>query len=231
VRTSVRPYITEGATAQVISATRLGQTVVNILPASSPGPPVEPGGELPTDPGLDPGAVLDRLRDVSDSVGPTIEGWSRVLARARQGPGTLSRLLTRPDELEAFRARLDRLALLMDNLAGTGVRFASVLQERQVRSHIAAIAERLPALKETWSGDGGSIAALAADTLIVGRLRRIESGLDRIASRVETGRGTVGRLLHDEALATEWMEARQAVRELRSDLEAISRGERPLGPP
>ena len=45
--------------------------------------------------------------------------------------------------------------------------------------------------------------------------------MERIRERVESGRGSIGRLVHDEALATELARTRALLAELRADFAAL----------
>jgi phospholipid/cholesterol/gamma-HCH transport system substrate-binding protein len=227
IRRSAQPFLSEGATVQVITASLLGEAVVNLLPAAAPGALLPDGAELPVARGLDPSQVLEQLQSVSASVRPVWERWREVQQLAENGPGTLARLRARPDEIRAIEASLSGIAATLDTLTRAAGGLASVLADAEVRAALGRIGPRLATLEERWSAGAGSIGGIASDTLLAARLASIGAAISRIDERLERGQGTLGRLLHDQALRDEASRAREMLDALKADLRAFTRGSRP----
>jgi phospholipid/cholesterol/gamma-HCH transport system substrate-binding protein len=217
IRAKAQPFITEGAAAQVITAGVLGEAVVNILPASEPGQPLADRSELPTAAELDPFKVTRRLQTVYDSVPGVAERWRELLARLRDGRGTLPRLLRRPEDIVELQRNLDALAAVFDTVRTAAGRVAGLLRDREVRAALDRLGPRLTRLAEQWRG-AGSVGGFARDTAIAARLEAVSRNLGRVVGRLESGRGTLGRLLQDRALARELEKTREMLRELRAGL-------------
>ncbi len=216
----VQPLITEGAAAQVITSGLIGEAVVNIVPVSVPSPPLLDLSDLPTAAEIDPAQILGRLRELSDSIRPVAEHWRRVLDVALDGPGTVTRFIQRPAETRALAERLDRMSQNFEQMSRVAANFSDVFTDPGVRAALERIGPRLEKLGADWQLSGGSVAAFNGDTALAARLDRISSSASRISERLSSGRGTLGRLMHDRVLATELAETKELLRELRADLRA-----------
>jgi phospholipid/cholesterol/gamma-HCH transport system substrate-binding protein len=226
VRRSAQPFLSEGATAQIITASLLGEAVVNILPPTTPGAPLPDGGELPVARGLDPSEVLQHLQTVSATVRPVWARWREVQALAESGPGTLASMRAQPGEIREIDSSLRGIAATLDTLARAADGLASVFADAEVRAALERIGPRLTTLRERWSAGAGSIGGLASDTLLLSHAGSMAATISRINERLERGQGTLGRLLHDRALTDELNEAREMLEALKADLRAL-RGSRP----
>lgn len=214
-----QPFITEGAAAQVITSGLLGEAVVNVLPASEPGAPLSDRSELRTARGLDPTEVTHRLEAVYDSVGPVVARWDEVLNEARHGPGTLPRLLRRPEDVVEFRRNLLRLEATFDTISIAAGRFRGFAEDPAVRQALDRLVPRLAETARRWQESRGSIWEFAQDSVLGGHLEAIEATVERLGRRMEDGRGTVGRLLNDRVLSQELARTRELLGSLRSELE------------
>lgn len=224
LRSRVRPYVTEGASAQIITSGLLGEAVVNILPATEPGPPLPEDTELPEARELDVYEVTDHLRALQDSVRPVAGAWQEVLRRAREGPGTISLVRAHPDELARLRGDLDDAANLFETLGTVGSNFAEVFSSPGVRAAMDSVPARMRRLAQHWKSGESSAGALSGDTIIGTRLESIAANLSSISERLESGRGTLGRFRRDQILAREIERTRRMVQALRAELaEARSR--------
>jgi phospholipid/cholesterol/gamma-HCH transport system substrate-binding protein len=224
---AVQHLITEGAVAQVTTAGLLGEAVVNILPADEPGPPLVEGAALPAASELaDPSEVGRRLSTVFDSVKPVADRWGEVFDQALYGPGSLRRMMERPQELRDLQTNLRHMAATFDTLSSAAGGLAELVSDDEVRASLGRLGPRVKTLAEDWGHSEGTLGALVSDSTLVQRLRSIQGNIDRISVRVETGRGTLGRLINDQALALELAETREMLEELKADLRAFASGER-----
>ncbi len=229
VRSEAQPFILEGSVAQVITAGLLGQAVVNIVPAASSAPVIPSGGELPTASELDPFELVRRLRTTYDSLQPLADRWRAVMELSRNGPGTFSKVLKRPGEIEELRRQIRELGGTLDGLGGAATEIRRIVTDDEVQAALHRIVSRLSRLGDTWDSDDRSPASSIFDPAFRARLDRIDQQMTRIARSLETGQGTLGRLLNDRALATEWTKVRAALAELRAELQALAAGRTPRG--
>ena len=214
----VSRFITEGAAAQVISSSLLGEPIINIVPANEPGAELMEGDELPTILELDPFQVSRNLQVIYDSVGPVTNRWREVFQQMQSGDGTLSLLLRSRTDVDAALGQFQELAAVFDTIRMAADRFSDLLNDEETRAALARIGPRLGQLKEQWSCGACSLGQLAADTVLAPRLQRMAQTVSRIQQRLAMGRGTAGRLLHDRVLADELAETRQMLRDLKADL-------------
>ncbi len=222
-----QPLITEGAAAQVITSGLIGEAVVNIVPAREAGAPLPDLSDLPTAAEIDPEQILSRLRELSDSIGPVAEHWRRVLDTALDGPGTLTRLIRRPSETRALVERLDRMTQNLQRIGKVVAGFSDLFADPEVQAALERISPRLEQLAADWRRGGGSAAAFTRDSVLAIHLDRMTLTVSRIEERLASGRGTLGRLMHDRALATEFTETREMLRGLRADLRSAGRDRAP----
>ncbi|MGD2151737.1 MAG: MlaD family protein [Gemmatimonadales bacterium] len=217
-----QPFITEGAVAQVTTASLLGEAVVNILPAAEPAPALRDGDELPTAKELDPSYLTRRLEDLYDSVPPVTDRWRRLMGQVRHGDGTLPRVVRRPAELQELSVNLNRASATLDTIGSAAGGLAGLLADEDVRLALDRIGPRIQRLARLWDERSGSAGGFATDTALAARLGAIAEYVALIRERLESGRGSLGRLLYDEALATELERTRALLAELRADLAAVA---------
>lgn len=227
VSTDVQEYITEGATAQVINAALLGEAVVNIQPAETPGEPLASGAELRTAKQLDILGMTEQMKGLMDSVGPVLTRLREVAHQAEKGDGTLGRLARDPDQLLRWHDQIERMSATFDMVQEVGERLDGVLGDVETRESLEQVFSRLEQLRERWQDGGGSVDALVNDTALAARLERVAESMEVIRVRLRTGGGTLGRLLNDRALTEALAETRRMVQELRENLTSLRGGARP----
>ncbi|MGD2216093.1 MAG: MlaD family protein [Gemmatimonadales bacterium] len=221
IEPGAQPFITEGAVVQVTTASLLGEVVVNILPAAEPARPLQDGDELPTAAELDPSYLTARLAELYDSVPPVTDRWQRLVEQLRHGDGTLPRLVRRPAELRQLLASLSEASATLDTIGAAASGLAGLLSDEQVQVALDRIGPRIQQLARSWDERSGTVGGFASDTMLAARLAGIGENVARIRDRVESGRGSLGRLLHDEALAVELRRTRALLAELRADLASL----------
>jgi|GEM_PF-2034609 len=227
IRADAQPFITEGATAQVITAGLLGEPVVNIVPATEAGDPLTDGATLPTASEIHPLEVTRRLTTLSDSVRPVADRWTAVLRQARDGRGTLPQLVREPGELRELQDRLNQISEAFADLSGAAGGFSSLWSDHEVRAALGRIGSRIERLAARWAGGEGTVGQLARDTALRAHLATLTRSIQRLSARLESGHGTLGRFLNDEALVSEFARTREMLRGLQADLEALRGGARP----
>jgi ABC-type transporter Mla subunit MlaD len=207
VSARAQPFISEGA----------------MLPATEPGAPLGDRSELSTARGLDAFEVTRRLRAMYDSVPPVAERWEEVLNQVREGRGTLSRLIRKPDDLLELQRNLSDVAASFDTVRMAADRFRSFVSEPNVREALGRLGPRLGQIADHWQQTDGSIGGLATDSVLTSHLEAIAATLERMNRRVDGGRGTLGRLLNDQILDQELARTREMLGALSSDLRELKR--------
>ncbi|UCC71075.1 MAG: MCE family protein [Gemmatimonadota bacterium] len=220
ISVDAQPFITEGAVAQVTTASLLGEAVVNILPAASPAAPLRDGDELPTAAELDPTELTRRLESLYDSVPPVSRRWRDLLEQVRHGEGTLPRLAQRPAELRELFGNLSEVSAIVDTLSSAAGGLADFLADEEVRAALRRLGPRIEQLATLWAERSGTVSGFARDTALAAHLDGIAEHVARINERIESGRGTLGRLLHDRALTDELERTRELLAELKAGLTA-----------
>lgn len=218
ISSAVQPLITEGAAAQVTTTGLIGEAVVNIIPARQPARPLTHLEDLPTAAAVDPQQILGRLRQLSDSIQPVADQWRQVLDLAVTGPGALPRFLGRPTETLTLVEQLNRMTQTFDQLGIVVASFSGLFTDPEVQAAFERIGPRLEQLATNWEVGGGSVAAFTRDSVFATHVERITVTVSRINERLASGRGTLGRLMNDRALATELTETRELLRDLRTEL-------------
>ncbi len=218
-----QPFITEGAVAQVTTASMLGEVVVNILPAAEPAPPLQDGDELPTAAELDPSNLTARLEGLYDSLPPVTDRWQQLTDHVRHGDGTVPRLARRPAELRELLDNLSEASATLDTIGSAAGNLADLLSDEEVRLALERIGPRIQELARSWDERSGTAGGFVSDTALADRLTGIAETVALIRQRVESGRGSLGRLLHDEALAVELKRTRALLAELQADFASLGR--------
>ncbi len=217
-------FVTEGAAAQVISSSLLGEPIVNIIPARESGPELTEGSDLPAIPELDPFQVSRNLQVIYDSVVPVAERWREVFKVAESGEGTLSHLFRGGEDVDAALGYFQELTAVFDTIRMAAEKFSGLLSDESTRAALARIGPRVAQLKEQWSCGACSLSRLASDSVLAPRFRTMAQTIGQIQERLDTGQGSAGRLLHDRILAEEMEETRQMLRELRAELAELGTG-------
>ena len=224
VSAAARPFISEGAAVQLITAGLLGEAVVNIIPPEQPGASLAEGSEIPTARELDPSQVTLTARMVYDSLGPLAARWRQVLGEVQEGRGTLQRLMQDRPAARELRNRLHETAAVFDTLGAAARVFTELLTDRELKAAMGRVGPRLGQVAETWAAGDGSAADFASDTILNSHLAAISGRLSRLGERLDGGHGTLGRLLNDRVLAEELTKTRKMLEGLRDDLGSPTAG-------
>ncbi len=227
VTVDARPLITEGAAVEIISAGLLGETVVNIRPATVPGPPLSAGSEIPAALEIDPSQVTLRARAFYAELQPVQELWRQVRDTALAGDGTIGRMMRNLDELRLMQRNLRQLSALFADISSAANSLRDFVTEEEIQAALGRVPPRVKQLHGLWTAREGSAGRLLSDSTLAGHLEGLAANLARISERLDSGRGTLGRLLNDRALESELESTRRQLAELRASL-LTSRVQDPL---
>lgn len=197
------------AAARIRAAALLAPAVVAIRPGRAERP-FRVGDTLRAEPRIG----QEEIRARADSLARELRGLAplsdSLRRRLEEGPGTLA-ALRRDDALgsELRRAGDQAMGLAARIPEGTAARLASDTAARASLARTARLFRRL--------AGHGRRAAGRADSLRR-ELARLADRLDGLGRRLDDGRGTLGRLLGDEALRRERRRVEAQMDSLRSEL-------------
>jgi len=159
--------------------------------------------------------VNDLIAENRGSVRSIIEDFEALVAGAREGRGTVGRLLTDEALADRLWESVDGFAtaveganeVVADVRAGRGT-LGRLLKEEELYGTIESIAEGFRAaaddlrvISADLEAGQGTAGALLRDPELEARVRNAIDSVDRIATRLDAGEGTFGRLLVDDTLA------------------------------
>ncbi|HUP19750.1 MAG TPA: MlaD family protein [Gemmatimonadota bacterium] len=194
-----RPWITPSARAQLASIGMGGERYVRITPGDVREAPLGTGSEILTVASIDWDIVLARLSRALNETREITALSDEIRVKLDAGAGSLGRLISEDAELrrriDSMTAESESLLALIDTGPGVGGSWRS---DSGLAQQIDGVAERLEALADSLDhGPGRDWAHREELDAALADLRVSVRDLD---ARLTEGRGTAGRLLHDEEL-------------------------------
>lgn len=188
-----RPLITDKSVARLGSVSLLGQSAVDISPASS-GTPLPDWGYVPQ------GRPVAVMSDMTDSASQSIQELTAMLHDLRQGQGTAGKLLTD----EQLYAELNRLvgsvSALTDGIKQGKGSLGKLLNDPASANALEASLKNLETVTKQIAAGDGSIGKLLKDDTLARSLTSTTTNLDALVAKLNNGEGTAGKLLTDPAL-------------------------------
>ena len=185
--------ITDRSVARLGSVSLLGQSAVDITPATE-GTPIPPWGYVPQ------GRAVAALSDVTDTASQGITELTAMIHDLRQGRGTAGKLLT-DDQLYAELNRfIGSVSTLTDGLKQGKGTLGKLLEDPATADALEASLKNIESVtKQIASGEGG-IGRLIKDDAFVRSLSSATNNLDAMMAKLNSGEGTAGKLISDPAL-------------------------------
>lgn len=188
-----RTLITDKSVARLGSVSLLGQSAVDISPASS-GTPIPDWGYVPQ------GRPVAVMSDMTDSASQSIQELTAMLHDLRQGKGTAGKLLTD----EQLYAELNRLvgsvSALTDGIKQGKGSLGKLLNDPASANALEASLKNLETVTKQIAAGDGSIGKLLKDDTLARSLTSTTTNLDALVAKLNNGEGTAGKLLTDPAL-------------------------------
>jgi phospholipid/cholesterol/gamma-HCH transport system substrate-binding protein len=244
---SVRDKITDKSTAVMGSVSLLGQSSVDITPATS-GTPIPEWGYVP------PGRIKGQLADVADQASTGIDQITKLVAdvragrgtvgklvtddrlytdlqqfvnaanemarSVRQGKGTIGKLLNDPKSADALEASLKNVEQITRRInAGEGS-LGKLMNDPAFADSLSAATSNIRQLTDTINHGDGTVGKLMTDAALYNRINSVTTRLDDLVTKLNDGQGTAGLLLKDKQL---YENMNKAVGELTSLIEAIKK--------
>ncbi|MFN7984756.1 MAG: MlaD family protein [Vicinamibacterales bacterium] len=188
-----RPMITSNSVARLGSVSLLGQSAVDITPATS-GTPIPDWGYVPQ------GRPAAAMSDMTDSASQGIAELTAMIHDIRDGRGTVGKLMTDEQlyaELNKFVASASALTEGIKQGKGT---MGKLLNDPAAANALEASLKNIETVTRQISAGEGSLGKLLKDDTLSKSLTSATSNLDALVAKINNGEGTAGKLITDPAL-------------------------------
>jgi phospholipid/cholesterol/gamma-HCH transport system substrate-binding protein len=224
---SMRPRVTSGSRALLGSVSLLGESAVDITPASN-GTPIPDWGYVPAGP--PPASIADvtasaqggiqqltlLLQDIRAGKGTLgqlaandklyrdldtlLVSVNDVTNAVNRGEGTLGRLLKDPaaaKSLEASLANLDAITAKIKNGEGSLGKF---MTDDSFHKSLVSTTQNFDTLSGRINAGEGTLGQLATNKQLFDRFNSTADRLDKLVAGLNAGDGTAGQMLRDKQL-------------------------------
>ena len=188
-----RPLITTNSVARLGSVSLLGQSAVDITPASA-GTPIPEWGYVRQ------GRAAAAVSDITDSASQGITELTAMIHDIRGGRGTVGKLMTNEElyvELNRFVASATALTDGLKQGRGT---MGKLLNDPAAANALEASLKNIETVTKQLSAGEGSLGKLLKDDAFSTSLTSATSNLDALVAKISSGEGTAGKLINDPAL-------------------------------
>jgi phospholipid/cholesterol/gamma-HCH transport system substrate-binding protein len=227
VNKDMRLRITDRSTATLGSVSMLGESAVDITPASS-GTPIAEWGYIPeratrgmlstmapeASEGIE--EITKLVQDVRQGRGTVgklmtddrlyaemqkfVSTANEVTSNIRSGRGSVGRLLNDPKAAQALEGSLTNLEQMTKRInAGEGS-LGKLLKDDEFAKALTGATANFQALTDRMNKGDGTLGKLMTDDALYKRVTGLTDRLDLLLTRVNDGQGTVGQLLKDKQL-------------------------------
>jgi phospholipid/cholesterol/gamma-HCH transport system substrate-binding protein len=227
VNTNNKPLITDQSVARLGSVSLLGQSAVDISPASR-GTPIEPWGYVPQ------GRPVAVMSDMTDAASQGINELTAMIHDVRggkgtvgklmtdeqlyvelnrfvtsagdltdslkQGRGTLGKLLNDPASANALEASLENIETVTSRLSAGEGSIGKLLKDDAFATSLTSATGNMNTLVAKLNSSDGTAGKLINDPALFNRLNSVAERLDTVVSKLNEGEGTAGQLLKDKQL-------------------------------
>jgi len=193
VNASNRSLITTNSVARLGSVSLLGQSAVDITPASS-GTPIPEWGYVPQ------GRAAAAMSDMTDSASQGINELTAMIHDLREGKGSAGKLLTDDQlyaELNRFVASASALTEGIKQGKGS---VGKLLNDPAAANALAASLKNIETVTKQIAAGDGSLGTLLKDDSLAKSLTSATGNLDALLGKLNGGQGTAGKLMTDPAL-------------------------------
>lgn len=227
VNKDMRQRITDRSTATLGSVSLLGESAVDITPASS-GTPIPEWGYIPehtnrgmlstmapeasegieqitklvTDVRAGKGTVGKLMTDeqLYNEMQKFVASANEVTTTIRKGRGSVGRLLNDPSAAKALEGSLSNLEAMTQRInAGEGS-LGKLLKDDEFAKALTGATSNFQALTDRMNKGQGTVGKLMTDDAMFKKMNALTDRLDLLVTRVNDGQGTVGLLLKDKQL-------------------------------
>jgi phospholipid/cholesterol/gamma-HCH transport system substrate-binding protein len=193
VKKELQNRITDRSVARLGSVSLLGESAIDITPATS-GKPLAPWDYVPQ------GKAAAALSDVTEQAGEGITELTGLIKDVRGGRGTVGKLMTD----EALYTDLHRFVQTAGDLTA-GIKqgrgsIGKLLNDPQTANTLNAALQNIETMTRQLNAGQGSLGKLLKDEQFANSLNGATSSLEMLVAKLNRGEGTAGKLFNDPAL-------------------------------
>jgi len=193
VNEDVQPQITTESRASLGSVSLLGESAVDITPASQ-GTAIPEWGYVPSVP------ATGSIAEVATQATKSLEEATQLISEIRSGRGTVGKLFTDDalyKEVNAFVAAAEQVARNVSQGRGT---LGRLINDPAAAKALETSLQNLEVVTTRIRSGEGSLGRLVADDAMAKSVTSATANLDGITARINRGEGTAGKLITDPEL-------------------------------
>lgn len=194
--------ITSSSIASLGSVSVLGESAIDITPASG-GTPIEEWGYVRS--GKAAGSLTEVAAQASEVAAKASEGIAQlttILEEIRAGRGTVGQLFTNDSlyrELSGLVGAAEGVASSIERGRGT---LGRLINDPAAARALETSLQNLQAMTDRVRAGEGSLGRLLNDDALAKSLTSATANVDTMTGRINRGEGTVGKLVNDQELYT-----------------------------
>jgi phospholipid/cholesterol/gamma-HCH transport system substrate-binding protein len=193
IKKELRDRITDRSVARLGSVSLLGESAVDITPASG-------GNSIPEWGYVPQGRAAAALSDMTDQAAQGITEITGLVHDIRTGRGTVGKLMTDDQlytELQQFVGSANGLTQSLKQGRGT---LGKLLNDPATANALEASLKNVEALTRSLNAGEGSLGKLLKDDALSRSLTSATTSLDALMAKLNGSEGTAGKLINDPAL-------------------------------
>jgi len=193
VNANNKPLITDQSVARLGSVSLLGQSAVDISPASR-GTPIEPWGYVPQ------GRPVAVMSDMTDAASQGINELTAMIHDVREGKGTVGKLMTDEQLYVELNRFVTSAGDLTDSLKQGRGTLGKLLNDPASANALEASLKNIETVTSRLSAGEGSIGKLLKDDAFATSLTSATGNMNTLVGKLNSSDGTAGKLINDPAL-------------------------------
>ncbi len=206
VKRNVAAHIREDATISIRPMGLLGDKFLEILPGTPSKPSLAPGSVLVGQAEADLGGFASDASATIENVNNAIKEIQRILVNISQGEGTASKLITDPSlydrsqrVMEKLEVASDKSIALLDKVDRGEGTLGRLVSDKEIYNRANQAVKELTALATRLNNQNGTLVKLA-DPAFYQRLDALTSRGEQLLHKMESGQGTLGKLVTRDEL-------------------------------
>jgi len=208
VNRDVAAHIREDATVSIRPMGLLGDKFLEILPGTPSRPPLAAGSLLVGQAETDFSGITAGASATIENLNSAIREIQQLLASISQGQGTASKLLTDPTlynrsqrVIEKLEVASDKSIALLDKVDRGEGTIGRLVTDKEIYTRASQAVKDLTDLAARLNNRDGTLVKLT-DPALYQRLDALTGRGEQLLNKVETGEGTLGKLVTRDELYT-----------------------------
>src|SRR5262245_21368724 len=211
--------ITTDSVAKLGSVSLLGESAVDITPAST-GTPIPEWGFVPS------GKPVAQLSDITDQASQGINELSGLIHDLRTGRGTMGKLMTDEElylQLAGFVTAANELTTSIQEGKGT---LGQLVNDPKAAEALKTSLQNIEQMTRQLNAGEGSLGKLLRDDAFAQALTSAAGNLDTLVGKMNRGEGTAGKLITDPVV---FNQLNSVTKNLNDLVNALNAGEGTAG--